>query len=194
MRQPTWGKGLQPPAASKQGTTNMNIKDTKKARKTAQKFVRPVASALLLTSLLTLGLPGASATQCDFDQAMQCVEDLLPVALNCDITGTVCAGAGAWASGGYSCYNPATQTYYACWSGGGSGSAYSNLGLVSGVLTGSTNSVPLSDTCYSDLNHVCFMSDGNYEYPGNFVSTYVEITATAPQGFAYDSANAYFSF
>lgn len=70
-------------------------------------------------------------------------------AMNCDPLNTACASASAWAHAGYGCYNPATGTYYACWSGGGYGYVYSSLGPVSGTMTGATNGVPLSDYCYN---------------------------------------------
>lgn len=101
----------------------------------------------------------------------------------------VCASAYAWASTDR-CIN-GLGVPYDCWSGGGGGSVSAYLGLVTGQLSGSANTVPLADACVSPgVSSSCSVSDGAYEYPGPAVVVALTVTATTVYGIASEPASA----
>jgi hypothetical protein len=94
----------------------------------------------------------------------------------------VCAVAQAGARA-FWCYNHQTYVWSPCWSGWMYGHGWGELGLITVVLDGAANQVPLHDWCTTQLGEPsCNVGDSADEYPGNMVFVAGTVTVTTAYG------------
>jgi len=104
----------------------------------------------------------------------------------------VCAKVNAAAYAPLWCWEAATHQAFHCTYGGATGSAFGEFGMVTGVLTGYANGVPLNDYCFAPLGkQTCNLAATADRYPGEFVQVTATVTATSAYGSAQSHDTAF---